>query len=99
LKIGSEGEYLGLRGTLTGGRRKLHNDFHDLNPSPNIVRVIRSRRIRWAGHVVRRERGEVYTTFWWRNLGKRDHLEDQGVKGRIILRWIFRKWDVEVWTE
>jgi hypothetical protein len=36
----------------------------------------------------------VYTGFWWRKLGKRDHLEDQGVYGRIIFRWIFRKWDV-----
>ena len=31
--------------------------------------------------------------FWWGNLKQRDHLEDQGVDGRIILRWIFRKWD------
>jgi len=31
--------------------------------------------------------------------GERGHLEDQDVDGRIILRWIFRKWDVWVWTE
>ena len=30
---------------------------------------------------------------------KRDHLEDPGVDGRKILRWIYRKWDVGVWTE
>jgi len=32
------------------------------------------------------------------NLRKRDHLEDPGVDGRIILTWIFGKWDVGVWT-
>jgi hypothetical protein len=31
--------------------------------------------------------------FWWGNLRERDHMEDPGVDGRIILRWIFRKWD------
>jgi hypothetical protein len=29
---------------------------------------------------------------------EKDHLEDSGLDGRIILRWIFRKWDVRVWT-
>jgi hypothetical protein len=42
-------------------------------------------------------RGEVRTGFWWRNLRERNHLEDSDVDGRIILRWIFRKWDVGVW--
>ena len=41
---------------------------------------------------------KVYTGFWWGNLRERDHLEDRGIDGRIILRWIFRKWDVTVWT-
>jgi len=36
----------------------------------------------------------AYTGFWWGNLRERHHLRDQGVYGRIILRWIFRKWDV-----
>jgi len=43
-------------------------------------------------------RGEAYTGFWWGNMRERDHLGDSGVDGRITLRWIFRKWDVRVWT-
>ena len=42
--------------------------------------------------------GEVYTGFWWGNVGERDHLEDPGVDGRVILRSIFRKWNVGTWT-
>jgi hypothetical protein len=38
--------------------------------------------------------GKVYAGFLWRNLREGDHLEDPGVDGRIMLRWIFRKWDV-----
>jgi len=43
-------------------------------------------------------RGEVCTGFRWGNLWEGDHLEDPGVDSRIILRWIFRKWDVGAWT-
>jgi hypothetical protein len=46
--------------------------------------------MRWEGQVARVERQVVYTGFWWENLRKRDHLEELGVDGRIILRWIFR---------
>jgi len=38
-------------------------------------------------------RGETFTEFWWGNLRKTDHLGNRGVDGRIILRWIFRKWN------
>jgi len=43
-------------------------------------------------------RGEAYTGFLWGNMRERDYLEDPGVDGNIILRWIFRKSDVGVWT-
>ena len=43
-------------------------------------------------------RAEVYTGLWWGNLRERYHLEEPAVGGRIILRWVFRKWDVEAWT-
>jgi hypothetical protein len=36
---------------------------------------------------------DVYTKHWWENLRKEDHLDNPGVDGRIILRWVFKKWD------
>jgi hypothetical protein len=35
----------------------------------------------------------VHTEFWWGNLKEGDHLKDSGVDGRMILKWIFEKWD------
>jgi len=40
----------------------------------------------------------VYTGFWWGDLMERDHLGDPGIDGRIVLRWILRKWDVGIWA-
>ena len=77
----------------------LHNEEpNDLYCPPNIIRVIKSGKIRWAGHVARMGRWEAYTGFWWGNLKERDHLGITGVNGIIILRWIFRKCDGGLWT-
>jgi len=43
-------------------------------------------------------RGEAYKGLWWGNLRERDHLGDPHIDGRSILRWMFRKWDVGIWT-
>jgi len=57
---------------LSGEWRKLHNEeLSDLYSFPNILRVVKSRRMRWAGHVARV--GEGCTVFWWGNLRERDH--------------------------
>ena len=67
-------------------------------PCTHRPRVIKSRRMRWAENVARMGIGEAYTVFWWGYLRERDQLENLGIDGTIRLKWIFRKWDVVVWT-
>ena len=87
------------REEVTGEWRKLHNEeLNDLYSSPNIVRVIKLRRMRWAGHVDVWRRGEMCTGFWWGKLRERYHLEDLGVDGRIILKWLFKKRERAAWN-
>jgi hypothetical protein len=71
---------------------KPHNDeLHSLYSSPNIVRVIKSRTMRWAGHVARMGKGrDVYRILVGRPEG-RDHWEELGVGGRITLRWTLER--------
>jgi hypothetical protein len=86
------------RDEVTGQWRKLHNEeLHSLYSSPSIVRVIKSRRMRWSGHVARMGRGEMRTKVWLGNLKGRDHSEDIGVGRRIILKWISGKLGWRVW--
>ena len=71
------------RDEVTGEKRRLRNEeLNDLCPSPNTVRVIKSRRMRSAGHVARmgEERGCIES--WWGNRRERDHL------GRPRRRWV-----------
>jgi hypothetical protein len=58
---------------VTGGWRKLHNEeLHNLYSSPSIIRMIKSRRMRWAGHVVRMgEKGNAYRVLVGLPEGKR----------------------------
>jgi hypothetical protein len=72
------------RDEATGEWRRLHNEeLNDLYSSPNSIRVTKSRRMRWAGHVARMGR-KVHTVLGWGDLREGDHLEDAGVDGRII---------------
>ena len=68
------------RDEVTGEWRELHNEEPNcLYCSPTIVRVIKNRTMKWAGHVVW-GRGEVYTGIWWGKLRERDHLGDPSVR-------------------
>jgi hypothetical protein len=55
---------------------KLHEELHSSSPSPNIIRVVKSRRMRWLGHVARMGRIEMHTAFWWESQKERDHQKD-----------------------
>jgi hypothetical protein len=63
-----------MKDEVTGGSRKLHNDeLHDLYSSPSIIRIIKSRRIRWVGHVARMgEKRNVYNLLK-KSQRERDH--------------------------
>jgi hypothetical protein len=54
--------------------------------------VIKSRKLRWVGHYVVWGTGEVHPGLWWGDVREGDHLEDLGVEGRLILKWIFKQW-------
>jgi hypothetical protein len=62
------------RGEVTGGWRKLHNEeLHNLYSSLSMIRIIKSRRIRWVGHVARRGRRGMHIGYWWECQKERDH--------------------------
>jgi hypothetical protein len=62
------------RDEVTGDWRKLHNeDLHNLYSSPNIFRLMKSRRIRRAGHVAKMGRRGMHIGYWCESQKERDH--------------------------
>jgi len=90
------------RDEVAGEWRRLHKEeLYDLYSPPNFISVMNSRRMRGAAHVAGTEREEVYTGLLWESLRERDHLEDAGVDGTVILKRIFRTgangWRLRIW--
>ena len=100
------------RDEVTGEWRKLHNEeLNDLYALPNIVRVTKSRRMRWAGHVLYHVwgRGKAYSGFWWwkpkekRPLGRPRRRREDNIKMDIQevgcegMDWIDMAQDTDRW--
>jgi hypothetical protein len=66
---------------VTGGWRKLHEELHNLYCSPSVIRIIKSRRMRWTGHVARKREKDAYRILAGKSEGKVSLL------GRRRRRW------------
>ena len=87
------------RDEVTGEWRKLHNEvLSDLYSLPNIVRVVKSRRMRWAGHMARMGEGRgAHRVLVGKPGGKRP-LGRPRPRWEDNIKWIFRKWEGIVGT-
>jgi hypothetical protein len=62
------------RDEVTGDGRKLHNEeLHNLYFSTSIIKMMESRRMKWAGNVARMRRRGIYIGYWWGSQKERDH--------------------------
>jgi hypothetical protein len=62
------------RDEVTGDWRKLHNEeLHNLYSSINIIRMIKSRRMGWVGHVARTGKRGMHIGYWWESQKERDN--------------------------
>jgi hypothetical protein len=68
--------------------------LHNFYSSPSIISMIRSRRMRWEGHVARMGGRGMHIGYWWESQKERDLSEDQDLGGWTVLKWIL---DRMVW--
>jgi hypothetical protein len=59
--------------------------------APSIIRIIKSRRMRWAGHLARMGRRGIHIGYCWQSQKERHHYEDQYAGGWTILKWILER--------
>jgi hypothetical protein len=82
------------RDEMTGGLRKLHNEeLRDLYSSPSIIRMIKSRGMRWSRLVARMGGRGTHVGCWWESQRERDRYEDQDIGECVISGWILERWD------
>jgi hypothetical protein len=87
------------RDEVTGEWRKLHNEeLRDLYSSASIIKMMKSRRMRLAGHVARMEEKRNAHRYWWESQRERGCQEEEDVGGWITLGWILERWDGVMWT-
>jgi hypothetical protein len=89
------------RKEMVGGWGKLHNDeLHNLYPSPNIIRMNKLRRMKWAGDVAY-QRGGRHIGFGWKSQKERQQYKDRNIDRRIILKWNLERlgWSGMDWIE
>jgi hypothetical protein len=54
------------RDEVTGGMRKIYNEeLHNLYYSPSVIRIIKSKRMRWSGHLARMGERRMHIVYWW----------------------------------
>jgi hypothetical protein len=81
-----------MRDEMAGGWRKLYNDeLHKLYSSPNVIRMIKSSKMIWAGYVARMGVEEECVLDFGGKVKRKETIRKTYVGERIILRWIFDK--------
>jgi hypothetical protein len=80
------------RDKVRGGWRKLRKEeLQNLYPSSSVIRMIKSRGMRWAEHVTHMGRRGMFVGYLRESQKKTDHQEDQHEKWWIILKWILER--------
>jgi hypothetical protein len=87
------------RDEVTGERRNLHSvEVHILYSSPDIIKQIKSRRMRWARHMARMGEGRNVYRVCWESPKEKDDFEDQGIDGRMVSKWTLGRLVGGVWS-
>jgi len=88
-----------VRVEVMGDWRKVYDEkLNDLYPSPNIICMIKFRRLRWAGDVACTGENRNAYRVWVGKPEERGHLEGLGIEERGILKWMLKEKDGKAWA-